>query len=83
MLYGDRYAGYAELQAREREGIDYRVCVTDRSVARRDRRPRMAVGLKGWTSELAAAIAGDTFSLYCFEGCGPVSRELSYHVASI
>ena len=81
MLNGDRYASYAELNIREREGIDYRVCVTNRQS------PVAIVAPHGgkierWTSELAVAIAGDTFSVYCFEGLRPQPR-IAHHVAPI
>jgi phage replication-related protein YjqB (UPF0714/DUF867 family) len=63
----DIYRDFAHLAEEKREGIDYRIVAN-----RRD--PRVAViaphggGIEQGTSEIASAIAGREFSLYCFEG---------------
>ena len=63
----DRYLSFADLAAHEREGVDYRIRAIDRDA------PVAVVAPHGGeiepgTSEIAAAIAGDDLSLYCFEG---------------
>ncbi len=63
----DRYGSFAELKKGEREGIDFRVCALDR------RSPVVIVAPHGgyiepMTAEIAAAIAADRYSVYCFEG---------------
>jgi phage replication-related protein YjqB (UPF0714/DUF867 family) len=63
----DAYCNFADLAARQEEGVDFRIVA-------RYRNPRVAViaphggGIEGGTSEIAAAIAGREFSLYTFEG---------------
>jgi phage replication-related protein YjqB (UPF0714/DUF867 family) len=63
----DLYRNFAELKRREREGIDFRICVTQRP-------PAVAViaphggKIEPATSEIAAAIAGSRYGSYCFEG---------------
>ena len=53
----------------------------------RSRRSPVAViaphggGIEPGTSEIAAAIAGDEFNLYCFEGCKP-SGNIGLHIKS-
>ncbi len=63
----DYYATFAELSRHEIEGIDYRIRVIDRS-------SRIVVvaphggKIESGTSEVAASIAAEKFSFYCFEG---------------
>lgn len=67
MLASDRYLRFADLAAHEQAGVDFDILV-------KPRRSRLAVlaphggGIEPGTSELAAALAGDRFSLYIFEG---------------
>ena len=63
----DLYGSYADLAAGEPEGIHYRVRVIDRAS------PIAVVAphggrIEAGTSQTAALIAADVFSLYCFEG---------------
>jgi len=63
----DQYRGFAELADSEREGHDYRRRLEDRGSG------IVIVALHGGgiepgTSEIAEALAGEEFSLYCFEG---------------
>ena len=63
----DRYNNYADLAAGELEGVHYRVRVIERAS------PIVIVAPHGGriepgTSQTAALIAADEFSLYCFEG---------------
>ena len=63
----DKYRNFAELVAGERDGVDYcRTIVPQKSVI-------LVIaphggGIEQGTSEIAKAIAGNAFSLYCFEG---------------
>lgn len=63
----DTYRTFAELWLGEREGIDFRVCVTSRNSSIAIIAPH-----GGWiepgTSQIAAAMAGEAYHLYCFEG---------------
>jgi phage replication-related protein YjqB (UPF0714/DUF867 family) len=63
----DRYDSFATLAANEIEGVDYRIRVDKRAS------PFVIIAPHGGlieraTSEVAAAIAADRFSLSCFEG---------------
>jgi phage replication-related protein YjqB (UPF0714/DUF867 family) len=77
---GDIYCDYAGLAAELREGIDYQIVAN-----RRD--PRVAViaphggGIELGTSEIATAIAGSEFSVYCFEGLKARGNE-RLHITS-
>jgi phage replication-related protein YjqB (UPF0714/DUF867 family) len=77
----DRYANFAELAVEEAEGVSYRICMTVRA-------PTIAVvaphggEIEPGTSQIAAAIAGGTFSLYCFEGLVPGRPHSDLHISS-
>ena len=63
----DLYDSYADLAAGEVEGVHYRIRVIDRAS------PIAVVAphggrIEAGTSQTAALIAADVFSLYCFEG---------------
>ena len=63
----DQYASYAELAVCETEGVHYRIRMIERAS------PIVVVAPHGGriepgTSQIAALIAGEDFSLYCFEG---------------
>ena len=73
----DLYRRFRKLKATERVGVDYRI-----HIARRNS-PVVIIAPHGGTiepgtSEIAAAIAGDDFSLYCFEGF--LKRRPHYHL---
>src|SRR5918999_2850260 len=63
----DLYEDFATLAKGENEGIDYRICVTVRDSAVAIVAPHGGRIERG-TSEIAAAIAKNNHSLYCFEG---------------
>jgi phage replication-related protein YjqB (UPF0714/DUF867 family) len=77
---GETYPHFAGLAAEMREGIDYRIVAHQRD-------PRVAIiaphggGIEQGTSELATAIAGGEFSLYCFEGLKAGGNE-RLHITS-
>ena len=63
----DRYRNFAQLRKGETEGIDYRICIRERvsfAVIIAPHGGRIEPG----TFEIAAAIAENIHSLYCFEG---------------
>ena len=80
MSCGDRYASFAELAGSAREGWDYR-----RLVERRGSQVAIVAphggGIEPGTSEIARALAGSEFALYCFEGVRPEGNE-ELHVTS-
>jgi phage replication-related protein YjqB (UPF0714/DUF867 family) len=69
----DLYGSYAELAACETEGVHYQIRMIERGS------PIVVVAphggrIEGGTSQTAALIAGEDFSLYCFEGIAPGRR---------
>jgi phage replication-related protein YjqB (UPF0714/DUF867 family) len=63
----DRYDSFVTLAANEIEGVGYRICVTKRASPIAVVAPHGGLIERG-TSVIAAAIAADRYSLYCFEG---------------
>ncbi len=63
----DRYDSFVTLAANEIEGVDYRIRIDERASPFAVVAPHGGLIERG-TSEIAAAIAADCFSLYCFEG---------------
>ncbi len=77
----DQYHSFAGLAAREIEGVHYRI----RVIARES--PIAVIAPHGGfiepgTSEVAAAIADETHSLYCFEGLTMRARGDGLHITS-
>ncbi|MGD9544576.1 MAG: poly-gamma-glutamate hydrolase family protein [Methylocystis sp.] len=77
----DQYDSFITLAAHEIEGVDYRIRVEDRAS------PFVILAPHGgWiepgTSEIAAAIAAERLSLYCFEGLTSRSSGARLHVTS-
>ncbi len=77
----DQYENFAQLAECETEGIDYRICVTDRESPIAIAAPHGGK-IEPGTSQIAAAIAADTYSLYCFEGLVHKRRHRHLHIAS-
>jgi phage replication-related protein YjqB (UPF0714/DUF867 family) len=63
----DHYHSFAELSQGEQEGVDYRRVISPRGSAIAILAPHGG-GIEAGTSEIARALAGETLSLYCFEG---------------
>jgi phage replication-related protein YjqB (UPF0714/DUF867 family) len=61
------YRSYAELESKEQEGADYRIIACPRQSPVAVIAPHGG-SIEPGTSELARRIAGQEFSLYCFEG---------------
>jgi phage replication-related protein YjqB (UPF0714/DUF867 family) len=76
----DRYRSFAELTASEEDGRDY-----ERALVRRESDIVILAphggGIEQGTSEIAAAVAGEEFSLYCFKGIKESGNE-DLHVTS-
>ncbi len=75
-----RYRSFDELAGRQREHHDWRHIVVPRSSAVALLAPHGG-GIEPGTSEIATAIAGSEFSLYCFEGLRRW-RNGALHIAS-
>jgi phage replication-related protein YjqB (UPF0714/DUF867 family) len=77
----DQYHSFAALSAREREGVHYRVRVTLRPSPIAILAPH-----GGWiepgSSEAAEAIAGESFSFYCFESLMKRDKGDGLHITS-
>ncbi len=63
----DQYRNFAQLRNGETEGIDYRICITEREFFAAIIAPHGGQ-IEPGTSEIAAAIAENIHCLYCFEG---------------
>ena len=76
----DKYRSLSELSASEVEGRDYRRIVVPRLSSFVITAPHGG-GIEPGTSEIASAIAGYDFSLYCFEGLKE-DASFSLHITS-
>jgi phage replication-related protein YjqB (UPF0714/DUF867 family) len=77
----DRYASFASLAAYETEGVDYQIRIARRTS------PIVIVAAHGGTvepgtSQIAASIAANRFSLYCFEGLRSGRPHRDLHITS-
>ena len=75
-MAGDKYGSFDELRRAERDGVDFRIRVMRREASVAIIAPHGG-RIEPGTSELAEAIAGDDFSLYCFEGLGKRPHAIS------
>jgi phage replication-related protein YjqB (UPF0714/DUF867 family) len=80
-MVADTYRSFAELQAAERDGVDYRIVVLDRGS------PISIIAPHGGyieppTSKIAALVAADTFNLYCFEDLRIGRQHHELHITS-
>jgi phage replication-related protein YjqB (UPF0714/DUF867 family) len=74
-MAADQYRNFADLQAVERELVDYRIVAIDRGS------PVTIIAPHGGrieppTSTLATLLAAEAFNLYCFEG---LRKDLEHH----
>lgn len=76
----DTYRSFAELAACAVEGRDFRRRLEARPSPIAILAPHGG-GIEPGTSEIAAALAGDQFSLYCFEGVKP-AHNVRLHLTS-
>ncbi len=76
----DTYRSFPELAASERRNIDYRISAAVRPSPVAIVAPHGGA-IEPGTSELARAIAGDTFSYYCFESIRPTDNK-RLHISS-
>ena len=72
---------FEELARHEREGEDFRVVVKDRNSATTILAPHGG-RIESGTSEIAQAVAGEGFNLYCFEGIKRSGNYALLHIAS-
>ena len=81
MRVPDKYASFALLAEAETEGTDYRIHTAPQPS------PIVIIAPHGGaiepgTSEIAAAIARNSYSLYCFEGLKPDRPHADLHITS-
>jgi phage replication-related protein YjqB (UPF0714/DUF867 family) len=76
----DKYSTFSNLKYAEREGVDFRIGLCHLSSPVAMIAPHGGKIEKG-TSEIAAAIAGDEYNLYCFEGMKP-RHNWALHITS-
>lgn len=77
----DKYRCFSDLSASEQEGRDYERKSMDRDSDIVVIAPHGG-GIEQGTSEIAEAVAGEEFSLYCFNGIKRTGNE-KLHIASI
>jgi phage replication-related protein YjqB (UPF0714/DUF867 family) len=80
MTQRDRYNSFSDLARDAREGHDYRRLAERRGSGVAIIAPHGG-GIEPGTSEIAAALAGREFALYCFEGLRPSGND-ELHVTS-
>ena len=76
----DKYQDFDSLSKKEREGIDFRICLTKKESAVAVIAPHGGK-IEPGTSRIATVIAGDTFNLYCFEGLKKAHNK-TLHITS-
>jgi phage replication-related protein YjqB (UPF0714/DUF867 family) len=76
----DKYGNFHELSRNEREGVDFTICLTRRDSPVAIIAPH-AGKIEFGTSQIATAIAGDMYGLYCFEGLKPRNNH-DLHITS-
>ncbi len=77
-----RFRNFADLARSQVRGRDYEICVRRRAAS-----PIAIIAPHGGeiedgTSQMARAIAGDDFNLYCFEGTRPSKNYTALHLTS-
>lgn len=77
----DKYRNFAELNANERSGIDYRIHVENRDTPVAVIAPHGG-SIEPGTLEIAAAISDDTFSFYAFEALRAAGKRGNLHITS-
>lgn len=77
----DQYHSFAALAAREREGVHYRILAVPRASPVAVLAPHGGY-IEPGTSEAAHEIAGEMFSLYCFESLSLRAKGDGLHITS-
>jgi phage replication-related protein YjqB (UPF0714/DUF867 family) len=80
-LASNWYGCFAELAAKEIEGQDFRICVSDRGADVLIMAPHVG-RIEVWTSQIARAIAAEDYSLYLFEGLRAGRAHMELHITS-
>lgn len=78
-LKNDWYECFSQLERKEREGIDFRRLAVDRASAIAVVAPHGGE-IEPHTSIIARTIAGQTLSLYLFEGLRPHRDHCELHI---
>jgi phage replication-related protein YjqB (UPF0714/DUF867 family) len=77
----DKYICFEELARHQHEGKDFRILVADRGTDTTILAPHGGK-IESMTSEIAQAIAGREFNLYCFEGIKRTYNYKTLHITS-
>jgi phage replication-related protein YjqB (UPF0714/DUF867 family) len=77
----DKYPNFAELNANERSGSDYRIHIHNRGTSVAVIAPHGG-SIEPGTFEIAQAISDDTFSFYAFEALRAAGERGSLHITS-
>lgn len=80
-LNWDTYSSFADLARERREGVDYAIRLEDRHSTVAIIAPHGG-SIEPGTCQIAAAIAADDWSLYCFEGLLPSRPHGELHITS-
>ncbi len=78
----DRYAGFDDLAAAQREGIDFRVRVVERPASQVAIIAPHGGSIERRTTAIARALAGAEFNLYLFEGLDDAGSFDVLHITS-
>jgi phage replication-related protein YjqB (UPF0714/DUF867 family) len=76
------YACFADLARNETEGKDFRVRCVDRPGSRAIILAPHGGEIESGTSDIAALVAGEEHSLFCFEGLKPYGENRGLHITS-
>ena len=81
MAHKDKYRNFVELLKFEEAGVDYRILQSDRDSDVTILAPHGGA-IERRTSEIARAIAGNNFNVYCFEGRKRHCNYATLHITS-
>ena len=77
----NEYQNFDALSKAEREGINFRICVGKKKSSVSIIAPHGG-NIEPKTSLIAAAIAGSSFNLYCFDGLKSARADMTLHITS-
>jgi phage replication-related protein YjqB (UPF0714/DUF867 family) len=77
----DKYTSFKSLSNHEREEIDFRIILKNRNATTTLIAPHGGK-IESMTSQIATAIAGQEFNLYCFEGIKNHNNYKDLHITS-
>jgi phage replication-related protein YjqB (UPF0714/DUF867 family) len=76
------YASFADLARNEKVGKDFRIRFIDRPGSRAIILAPHGGEIESGTSDIAALVAGEEHSLFCFEGMKPYGENRGLHITS-